>query len=57
MRGVFLLVKSDPGVFSRILHAFIARAPGFEENARLPSLNERISTSESKQRVFVGFLQ
>ena len=45
--GHFLLV--------RILQALSARAPGFEENARLPSFNECRSTSESKQSVFPGF--
>ena len=32
-------------------------APGFEESAHLPSLNECRSTSESKQSLSLGFLQ
>ena len=44
-----------PTIFRRIHHALSARASGFEEYARLPRLNECLSTSKSRQGVTPGF--
>ena len=41
----------------RVKNSLPVDAPGFEESAHLPSLNECRLTSESKQSLSPGFLQ